>query len=88
MVVLIIVVDLGSEISRAIPLAISNDTKTFTPINVYRDNELANTIKKYQASEMFRVDDLAGVLPPNSGDAWFFYTTGGYTPTINQHYLI
>ncbi len=86
LVTLIVVVDLGSEISRAIPLAVSDEENALTPQNVYRNNELANAVKKYQWGDLSRVDDLNELLPPNAGDAWLFYTTVGYTTTMDQHY--
>ena len=86
LIVAMIVIDLGSEISRAIPLRVSDEGEAFTPANVYQKNEVAKTVKDYQFHERFRVDDLSDILPPNAGDAWLIYSTRGYTTTMDQHY--
>jgi hypothetical protein len=86
LLMLIVVIDLGSEISRAIPLAVSDEEKVLTPVNVYRNNELVDSIKKHQFGEFWRVDDLSEILPANAGDAWLYYTTQGYATTMDQHY--
>ena len=86
LIVAMIVIDLGSEISRAIPLKVSDEGEAFTPANVYQKNEIAKTVKDYQFHERFRVDDLSDILPPNAGDAWLIYSTRGYTTTMDQHY--
>jgi hypothetical protein len=86
LLMLIVVIDLGSEISRAIPVARSDEEKVLTPASVYRNNELVDSIKKHQVGKFWRVDDLSEILPPNAGDAWLFDETLGYTTTMAQHY--
>ncbi len=86
--VALLTLDLSSHFSGGIqPTTQTTGQKAAAARNFWKMPRAAEYLQELRRNEVFRVDDLSRIFPPNFGDAWLLEETMGHGATARADYL-
>ncbi len=88
LLVALLALDLSSHFSASIqPATQASGQKVPAARDFWRMPRAAEYLQELRRHEVFRVDDLSHIFPPNFGDAWLLEETRGHGATARADYL-
>ncbi len=86
--VALLTLDLSSHFSGSIqPTTRASGQKVSSARDFWRMPRAAEYLRELRRHDVFRVDDLSRIFPPNFGDAWLLEQTMGHGATARADYL-
>ncbi|NWG13214.1 MAG: YfhO family protein [Acidobacteria bacterium] len=84
----LVTLDLSSHFSGGIqPASRAKGQNIAAASDHWKMPRVAQYLRELRAHEVFRVDDLSRIFPPNFGDAWLLEETMGHGATARADYL-